>query len=83
MNDSEQLFNLIKKAIKATNTEQKINQNVIIMIVGFAFAGLSEYFSLSYVIWLIGMFVLIPSVFSVIVCLIAYTVNYCSKKIGN
>ena len=59
---------------------QKINQNIIIMIVGFTFVGLSEYFCLSCVLWLIGMFVLIPSVISVNTSLFIYTKHYWNKK---
>ncbi len=50
------------------------------MIVGFTFVGLSEYFCLSCVLWLIGMFVLIPSVISVNTSLFIYTKHYWNKK---
>lgn len=59
---------------------QKINQNVIIMVVCFALVGSVEYFNLSCVLWGVGFVVLVLSVVSVIQCLFAYTKDYQSRK---
>ena len=59
---------------------QKINQNVVIMVACFVLVGLVEYFKLSCILWSIGFIVLVLSVVSVIQCLFAYTNNYQNKK---
>ena len=59
---------------------QKINQNVVIMVVCFVLVGLVEYFNLSCILWGIGFIVLVLSVASVVQCLFAYTNNYQNKK---
>lgn len=59
---------------------QKINQNVVIMVACFVLVGLVEYFNLSCILWGIGFVVLMLSVISVIQCLFAYTNNYQNKK---
>ncbi len=66
--------------VSEVKIDQKINQNVIIMVVCFALVGSVEYFNLSCVLWGVGFVVLVLSVVSVIQCLFAYTKDYQSRK---
>ena len=62
------------------NIDQKINQNTICLIVGALLIGASERLGFGYVVWCVGVSIVVVSAVSVCLSLIPYTINYWKEK---
>ena len=58
----------------------KMNQNVLVMIIGFIALAYSEQYNLTYLFY-ISLFVSTLMAISVVFSMIAYTINYMYKKL--
>lgn len=74
---------LIPKGVKIMEIKinQKINQNTIIMLIGFSFVCISEHLNLSDGVLWAAWVVLLVSMVSVLATIVAYTVKYWKNKI--
>ena len=66
--------------VSEVKIDQKINQNILSMIIGAAFIGLEQRFALPDCIYYVGWGVMMLSAIFVFFGLIAYSINYWNRK---